>query len=86
MTLLLILVSGVSCAIGTLRLIADPPARLTAPLLCAAIALVTVVGADGLDHLGAGIAARTEARYAYALDSDCQYPRPSYDETPGWFF
>ncbi|MER8042223.1 hypothetical protein [Streptomyces sp. NPDC094032] len=83
---LVLLGALLACAIGVLHLVVDPPARLTAPLVYAAVALIAVVGADGLDHVGAGIAARTEARYAHVAADACQYPNPAYQETPGWFF
>ncbi|MER8182327.1 hypothetical protein [Kitasatospora sp. NPDC094015] len=83
---LIVAVAGLACAIALVHLVVDPPARFTAPLVYAAIALTAVVGMDGLDHLGAGIAARTQARYERAPASTCQYPMPAYEETPGWFF
>ncbi|MCU7826718.1 hypothetical protein [Kitasatospora sp. DSM 101779] len=81
-----VLAAGLVCAIGVMHLVIDTPARITAPLVYAAIALTAVVGSDALDHVGAGIAARTAEQYRTAGESACDYPMPAYHETPGWFF
>ncbi|WP_354644341.1 hypothetical protein [Kitasatospora camelliae] len=83
---LVLVVAGLGCAIGVLHLVVDPPARIAAPLAYGAIALAAVVGADGLDHIGAGVAVQTQARYEHAPADICEYPMPAYQETPGWFF
>ncbi|GAA2788492.1 hypothetical protein GCM10010441_12000 [Kitasatospora paracochleata] len=79
----LFVVVGLGSAVGVVHLLADPPARPTAPLVYLAIAVLAVAGADALDHVGAGIAARTPTVFAPPPGATCDYPPYTYHETTG---
>ncbi|WP_030267037.1 hypothetical protein [Streptomyces sp. NRRL B-24484] len=81
-----VLLAGLVCALGVVHLVVDPPARIAAPLVYVLLALTAVVGADGLDRVGAGIATAAAADFRQNGGESCDYPIPVYRETPGWFF
>jgi uncharacterized oligopeptide transporter (OPT) family protein len=83
---LFIVAATAACIAGIVRAVTEPSPSGMRPILHLAVALVLLVGADGLDELGRAIATSTASHYANANTDTCTYPIPVYDVTPGWFF
>ncbi|MEU8431566.1 hypothetical protein AB0F18_01415 [Streptomyces sp. NPDC029216] len=81
-SLLFIVTAAVLSVTATVRAIRTPSRRPLRPMLHLVATIVLLVGADGADYLGSGIAYRTAVNNGAELAS-CE---GAYHVTPGWFF